>query len=190
MKKTNFITLVLGLIILLSNQIIYCQENSIKQEQKICNPFIEGLEFCIKPPVIPIKVGEAVIFNYSIKNLTGNEIEIIGGRRGGTGLLQISVIDENGNKIPTILENLAKKQKEGTLSKEESGKYLSYLAYSGPGSTIINPNEERNWSWNLNFLYEFKTKGKYFIEIKKKTRKQNENSSTEILLGKIEVEIK
>jgi hypothetical protein len=190
MKRTKFVTLILGLIILLSNQIIYCQENSINPEQKICNSFIEGLEFCINSPVISFKVGEPVIFIYSIKNLTNQEIKIFDGRQGAGALLQSTVIDENGNKIPTILETLTKKLENETLLQEESKTVLWFSRGSGPRSSDFNPNEETSWRWNLSHDYDFKNKGKYFVEINKKNPIQNENSNPKILLGKIEIEIK
>ena len=190
MKRTKFVTLILGLVILLSNQIIYCQENSINSEQKICNSFIEGLQFCIQSPLISFKVGEPVIFVYSIKNLTNQEIKILYGRPGAATLLEATVIDENGNKIPNILETLTKKRKDGTLSEEESKTLFGFSRGSGPRSSDFNPNEETSWRWNLSYHYDFKNKGKYFVEINKKNPIQNENSNPKILLGRVEIEIK
>jgi len=193
MKRMNYLFLAFGLVILFNNQIVFSQEskpNFLQSNEKQCSAFIEGLEFCLESAFISLNSDTAVILHYSINNLTEQEIIIHGGRRGGSSLLHLIVTDEKGNIIPTIFETLTEKLKNEGLSKEESGKFIRFLSGSGPNSSDFEPNEKTKWSWNLSYLYEFKNKGRYFVEIYKKELKQSEKIRTQIFLGKIEIEIK
>ncbi len=192
MIKINFAISIFLFITCVIAQIVYSQESKsdiVKSNQKQCSPFIEGLEFCINSPNNSVKSGEAVILHYSIKNLTEQEITISGGGRGGGGILDLIVSDKNGNKMPTILETLIAKQKKETLSQEESERFISFHFHSGPRSSCFEPDEESQWRWNLSNLYNFKDKGKYYVEIYKKSYPPDEKQSAKTLLGKVEVEI-
>jgi hypothetical protein len=193
MKRKNHLSLVFGLIILFNNQIVFSQKsetNLPQSQQKQCTAFIEGIEFCLDSAFISFNIDQDVILRYTIKNLTEREIAIHGGGRGGYRLLHLIVTDKNGNKIPTILEVLTEKQKTEILTKEESSIIISFLAYSGPGSTDFEPNQEKKPSINLNDLYYFKNSGGYFVEIYKKEHKQDGTIYPKTLLGRVEVEIK
>lgn len=194
MKKTNFAILILGLVVLFNNETAFSQEieqTSPKTEQKQCNALNDELEFCLESSFISVNSGEAVVLHYSVKNLTEKQIIILRGGRGIGRLLKLTITDESGNKIPTILETLTKKLiNNERFSEEESKKYGIVTRGSGPLSSDFEPNEETKWSWNLSYSYEFRDKSKYFIEIKKIEFKEGKFVNTETLLGKVEVEIK
>lgn len=186
------IILVLVFITSVNVQIVNSQEsktNVVKSAQTQCSPFIEELEICLKSSNIYVKSGEVVILRYSIKNSTEKQVKINGGRRGGSGFLEIIVFDENGNKIPTIVETQIEKMKKEKLSQGDQGKLFTFSYGSGPYSSIFEPNEESHWNWNLSNLYDFKNKGKFYIELYKKPYPPDEKQNSIKLLEKISLDI-
>lgn len=189
-RKIRCINLILGFIVLLSFHTAFPQTvetNPKVTEPKQCSLITEGIEFCIKTPFVSVENGKDVFITYTMKNVTDQGIKTRFGRNSRKKHFATKITNENGNKVPTILEELIEKQenknsKEGFIINIESGR--------GPASFYFEPGDEFKWDLNLSKLYGFDRKGKYYVEISKNDSEQVNEKNIINLLGKVKVEIK
>lgn len=188
MKKSFFLVLILSLIIVALGQSKILLKNKIMEVQntKKCSPIVEGLKFCTTSAFFSIKSGEKVTVNVSIMNMTGKNISIVNGNLGD--FYNVIVTNQSGNKILSSMEKLKKEVDEGKVPLEQLIRALPIN--SSPQKVNLAPKQELNIEFNLSDFYDFKTRGKYRIEISRKVPKQNEIGTAELSFGTIEVEVK
>lgn len=100
MKKSNFIFLTLGFVILVCCQIVSSQDIKSDAKQTVqekCVTYIEKLKLCINSSAVSTKIGKTVILNYSIKNASDEQLLAPDSR---LGRFTLKMTDEKGNKIP------------------------------------------------------------------------------------------
>ena len=191
MKKINFLTIVLGIFMLMFGQAVFSQSdkgNDDSEIQQQCRSINEKVQFCINTPNISVKLGEPIILLYSLKNITDEKVDVPSSRNGRFNL---SAFDDNNNKIPTIFEDLGEKMKARNLTEEENQNWISFIVSDGSGrdDKPLAPEEEKNYSLSFKRYYCFDAKGQYRVEVNQKTKK-DESDSIKSPLAIIDVEIK
>ena len=161
-----------------------------KQQQvepiKKCSPIVEGLQFCTTTPVISLISGGQVHIDISLQNMTEKSLSIIHGNF--YDFYDTKVTDSSGNKVYSFRETILKKYKEKTATPEEIGELLPIN--SMPRTITLAPQQEYKVQFNFSDFYDFKTKGKYKIDLNRKIPKQDGTGNAGISFGSIEVEVK
>ena len=160
-----------------------------KQEQiqpiKKCSPIIEGLQFCTTTPVVSLVSGGQVHIDISIQNMTEKTVSIIHG--SFYDFYNTKVTDSSGNKVSSFRKIILKKYEEKTATPEEIGELLPIN--SMPRTITLTPQQEYKAQFNFSYFYDFKRKGKYYIEMNRKIPKQDKTGNAELSFGSIEVEV-
>jgi hypothetical protein len=178
---------------LASSSIIFSQEN------KKCSAVIEGLEFCADSTALLFRLGDSVIVPLSVHNTTQEEKLVKSVPEVGPPLLgyppyEFSVTDENGNKFPTIEDDLRTKRENGTITEKESNElFLRCCINKGSrwGNALkLDPGQSLKFQANLSEVYNFRIKGKYYLEIRRNVLAQNKKDIIVIQLERISIEVK
>ena len=189
-------------MLLLSGAVI-AQENSKPndvnpQPEKKCSSIIRGLQLCTTSPDIKIKLGEKVVLALSMINTTDKEKLVdsvwkFDGEFQRYPPYEITITDEHGNRYPTIEDDLSKKSSDGTITEKEADElFLRCCLNKGSRwgiSLSLAPNQEYKFDWELSPMYDFKAKGRYFVEVRRNVAVQNQKAVTVIKLENIELNI-
>ena len=190
MKAKMKFTALLGLVVFALTFSVLGQDDKLNNTQtdlaKKCSPIIEGLQFCTTTPTVSVRLGGQVTIDVSLQNLTENIIPIIHGRF--YDFYNTKVTDSNAAEILSKEEIIRKKYNEGTATAEEIAQLLPIN--SSPRTITLNPKQEYKVQFNFSDFYDFNTKGKYYIELRRIIPKQSSIGNTELSLGTIEVEIR
>lgn len=160
-------------------------QSNRKNEQQ-CTPSIDGLIFCISSPSVSVKLGQSVPVVISVRNITDKNISLP--KDYFDNSYDAKVVDSNGERILSLKEERQKKNQANTEITEEM---IKNLPINPPYSSFTIPSgEEKETTFNLGYFYDFKTKGKYKVEIRRKTAGENAALDDKFFLGSIEIEIK
>lgn len=167
-----------------------CQTSQSLSLQKIsekkCSPIHEGFQFCTTTPTISVGLGESVAVNISIQNMTDKNASIIHGNF--YDYYKVIVKDSKNNEIPSFRQILLKKYNDKTITPEEWGQLLPINSI--PRLVPLALQEKYKVQFSFGQFYDFKTKGKYYIEMSRIIPKQDGVGLAELSFGTIEVEIK
>ncbi|MEJ7862966.1 MAG: hypothetical protein WKF90_15155 [Pyrinomonadaceae bacterium] len=152
-----------------------------------CSLILESQQFCSSSQFISAKLGESLLIYLYLANKSENVISVMSGGQL-YDLYKVIVTDPNGNRLPSIIDNLKSEVTEGKLSPEALSKSLP--SYPFPRLVPIGIDTEIQQQFDLRQYYDFKTKGKYLVQIERKVVKQDGSGNIELSLGAIEVEIK
>jgi hypothetical protein len=187
--RMKFIAL-LGWVVLALTFSVLGQDDKLQKTQtelaNKCSSIIEGLQFCTTTPTVSVKLGGNVTVIVSLQNMTENTIPVIHGRF--YEFYNTEVTDSNATEILSKEELIRKKYKEGTATGEDLVQLLPIN--SSPRTIILNPKQEYKVEFNFSDFYDFTTKGKYYIELRRIIPKQSSIGNTELSFGTIEVEVK
>lgn len=156
-----------------------------------CGEAIQGLQLCTSSESIKVKHGDSVEFDLILKNLTDKNLNLKPSNPFDSGLL-MTIADDKGEKVPTILESFQKIKQERQLTSEESAKAFQFccLDHAGFKGQPILPKGEELKSRPIINDYDLSKKGKYFVDIGRRVANLNGEGDIEVWLRRIAVEVK
>lgn len=157
-----------------------------QNKQENCSSVVDGFKFCLTSPIDPFKLGDNVFVNVFIQNLRSEAITIIDGDLDYS--YHIMITDPTGNKVLTLLEDLARKVREGKSSQQE---LLDSLPINNlKQKKSLESQQKLKSQISLRSSYDFKMRGKYEIKIDRKIHIDNNKDFIVLSLDPIEIEIK
>ncbi len=155
------------------------------KNQQRCTSAVDGLIFCISSPSVSVRMGQSVPIVFSIYNSSKKTISL--SEDYFDNVYSSTVVDSKGEKVLSIKEV---REKKSQITHEVTEDMITAVPINPPFSSIsILPGKKIETTFNLGYFYDFKTKGKYKILIRKKATKPNTPLYKKFLLGTIEVEI-
>jgi hypothetical protein len=147
-----------------------------------CSPEKENFKICVESKQPARKIGEDVKISILVWNLSEEE------RLSSNSGYEFKVVGETGENIPTIFEKRLIELGHSTEETKDSWK----IDFSSRGSrrTSFNSHESQIEQLNLSKVYDFSTIGKYTVSIKRKIPSKDGNGFIELVIDKIEIEIK
>jgi hypothetical protein len=176
------------LVFLISVNKVHLQ--SMKQDKnedskKICGLTKENLTFCSNSQSIVIDAGSDVTLNFSILN--ENKETVFISVQDITQYI-FKVTDKNGDFLSTKIETAIK---QGSLDSEKAKHDFISQITTNHRSRCVESNKTLEEKIILSKFYDFSEKGRYFVEVTRKTTNVTGEGIIEIPLGKvIEIEVR
>jgi|GEM_PF-6987922 len=174
----------------------FAQENSssaLENGQKVCASATFGLEFCSESSSKTFKLGEPVVLQFSLRNVTGEAMEVGSVPENAPPLLccapyEFTVLQEDDRPLPTILDELNKKSEDGTITQEERNEQFQRCCInrgSRWGNKVpLAAGKGYRFEVNLSMNYNFVSRGKYFITARRNVAVANKSEVQVIDLKK------
>ena len=150
--------LVLSVIIVLAATQLDVAAQKRKNNLSHCGSVVMGLRLCVETLDISVKSFQSVSLQLWIENTTKKEIPI---QKGNffKYLYKVKITDQKGSQLPSFYEIAEEKQKNGTVSAEESAKLLRLCCFGSlPSQQVIAPGEKKLLNVDLNDVFKFSPK--------------------------------
>jgi len=145
-------------------------EDKKQESQKKCGDVVEGLRLCTTSSVVSVKIGESILIDLILQNVTEEAITIP--MYGGFyTLYNVTVKDSDGNKILSRLESVKQKVQNKEANEGELLQFLPIGSNRHGFQKDLLSQEEMKIQFNLKDFYDFKEKGIYHVEISRKVGK-------------------
>ena len=139
---------------------------------------------CVESLSITVKVNEKVEISMLLSNLS-EEKKLV----GYPSRYQYKLVNESGESLRTIFEKKAEAL-GNSIFDETQNDWKTEIKSGSSHRLFINPQEVQKEKVNISKIYEFSTPGKYLLSIKRMLPDKNRKDLVELVIGKIEIELK
>lgn len=135
-----------------------------KMEDETCSSTVEGLKLCTSTPIIATKLGEKIIFQLTLKNVSSDKVSVpnLG---NFNSLYRTSVTTPSGGILKTKQSVLEEKVVSGNATNEEAGDVLAFGSVRTDINKILEPGENVSFTYDLSKFFDFAEKGTYHLTI-------------------------
>jgi hypothetical protein len=165
-------------------------------EDELCSNVVGGLKYCISERTPSFKLGDKVIVNTSLRNVTDKEVRV---SAFGTfeSLHRTSLTDPTGLEIKSRKEILVERIANNSATDQELSEILPFGSTREELSKVLQPGEELMRIYNLSEIYHFDKIGTYHLQMsrllapKPSSRPNNLTADIEeLLIDRIEIRIR
>jgi hypothetical protein len=157
----------------------------IIQDGNNCSIEKEGFKLCVESTQIEAKTNQDVWINFLLLNLSEKKLLV-----GHPPIYEYKAANDSGESLETVFDKQAKKELGYLTDSQDKTGWRSNLRGGSSARTFINPQERQKDEINLSKIYDFTTPGKYIISIKRNLPSKDRNGFIELVINKIEIEVK
>lgn len=176
--------LVLSICVVLLNFPTTNAQKVIMQDENNCSVEKEGFKICVASRYIDTKLNQDVKIQVLLLNLSEKK-----SLSGYPPIYEYKAVNESGESLVTIFDKKAEKLGYLTDREDKTGWKRKLLGGSSR-RVFIDPQDSQKDEVNLSSIYDFTTPSKYIVSIKRKLPSKNGNGFIELVIDKIEIEVK
>jgi hypothetical protein len=189
MKKAKVLVklaaiLALSICVITLNFLVINAQRLAIQDGDNCSIEIEGFKLCAESTHIEAKTNQDI--KVQLLLLNSSEKKKLTGR---PSFYEYKAVNESGESLETVFDKEAREK--GYLTDGQGKKGWRRKLRGGSSSrTFIDAQASQKEEVNLSKTYDFTAPGKYIVSIKRNLPSVDGNGFVELILDKIEIEIK